>query len=61
MEYRWDDIDSMEYWWDDTDSMKYWWNDIGKGESKAIPELSWTGPAGSRKLLRLPDFKTIGT
>ena len=29
-----------------------------KGE--AIPLQAWTGPEGSR-MLRLPDFKTIGT
>jgi hypothetical protein len=27
---------------------------------KAIPVLAWTGPEGSR-MLRLPDFKTVGT
>jgi len=27
---------------------------------KAIPLQTWTGPEGSR-ILRLPDFKTIGT
>jgi hypothetical protein len=32
----------------------------GKGESKAIPLQTWTGPEGSRRL-RIPDFKTIGT
>jgi hypothetical protein len=29
-------------------------------ESKAIPLQAWTDPEGSR-MLRLPDFKTIGT
>ena len=31
-----------------------------KGNGKAIPLQTWTGPEGSRRL-RLPDFKTIGT
>jgi len=31
-----------------------------KGEGKAIPLQAWTGPEGS-KMLRLPDFRTIGT
>jgi hypothetical protein len=31
-----------------------------KVKGKAIPLQPWTGPAGSR-MLRLPDFKTIGT
>jgi hypothetical protein len=29
-------------------------------KSKAIPEQTWTGPEGSRRL-RLQNFKTIGT
>ena len=32
----------------------------GKGKNKAIPLQGWTGPDGSR-MLRLPDFKTVGT
>ena len=32
----------------------------GKGEGKAIPLQTWTGPEGSRRL-RLPDLKTIRT
>jgi len=32
----------------------------GKGKGKTIPLQAWTGPEGSR-MLRLPDFKTIGT
>jgi hypothetical protein len=32
----------------------------GKGKDKAIPLQAWTGPEGSR-VLRLPDFKTMGT
>jgi hypothetical protein len=31
----------------------------GKGKSKAIPLQAWTSPEDSR-ILRLPDFKTIG-
>jgi len=31
-----------------------------KGKAKAIPVQTWTGPEGCR-MLRLPDFKTIGT
>jgi hypothetical protein len=31
---------------------------LGKG--KAVPLQAWRGPEGSR-VLRLPDFKTIGT
>ena len=31
-----------------------------KGKGKAIQLQAWTGPEGSR-MLRLPDFKTIGT
>ena len=29
-------------------------------KGKSIPLQAWTGPEGSR-MLRLPDFKTIGT
>ena len=29
-------------------------------KGKAIPLQAWTGPEGS-KMLRFPDFKTIGT
>jgi hypothetical protein len=29
-------------------------------KGKTIPEQSWTGPEGSRRL-RLPDLKTFGT
>jgi hypothetical protein len=36
----------------------YYFIIIGKG--KAIPLQTWTGPEGS-SILRLPDFKTIGT
>jgi len=32
----------------------------GKVKSKAIPLQAWASPEGSR-MLRLPDFKTIGT
>jgi hypothetical protein len=32
----------------------------GKGNGKAIPLQTLTGPEGSRRL-RLPDFKKIGT
>jgi hypothetical protein len=32
----------------------------GKGKGKEIPLQAWTDPEGSR-MLRLPDFKTIGT
>jgi len=32
-----------------------------KAKGKAIPLQAWTGPEGSGGLLRLPDFKTIGT
>jgi hypothetical protein len=32
----------------------------GKGKGKAIPLQASTGPEGSR-MLRLPDFKKIGT
>jgi hypothetical protein len=31
-----------------------------KGKGKTIPLQAWTGPEGS-SILRLPDFKTIGT
>jgi len=31
-----------------------------KGKGKTIPLQAWTGPEGSR-MLRFPDFKTIGT
>jgi len=31
---------------------------VSKG--KAVPLQNWTGPEGSR-MLRLPDFKTVGT
>jgi hypothetical protein len=33
---------------------------FGKGKGKAIPLQAWTGPVGSR-IMRLPDFKKIGT
>ena len=33
---------------------------IRKGKGKAIPLQAWTSPEGSR-MLRLPDFKTLGT
>jgi hypothetical protein len=33
---------------------------LGKGNGKAIPSQIWRGPKVSR-ILRLPDFKTIGT
>jgi len=32
---------------------------LGTVEAKAIPQLSWTGPEGSRRM-RLPVSKTIG-
>jgi len=32
----------------------------GKGKGNASPLQTWTSPKGSR-MLRLPDFKTIGT
>jgi len=35
-------------------------NGKGKGKGKAILLQAWTGPEGSR-MLRIPDFKTIGT
>ena len=31
-----------------------------KGKAKAVPLQAWTGPEGFR-MLRLQDFKTIGT
>jgi len=34
---------------------------VGKVKGKAIPLQAWTGPEGSRRWLRLPDFKTMGT
>jgi len=34
--------------------------EMSKSKGKAISLQAWTGPEGSR-ILRLPDFKTIGT
>jgi hypothetical protein len=32
-----------------------------EGKGKAIPLQAWTGPEGSTRSFRLPDFKKIGT